>query len=46
MKKTIRNHVREVLGEGPLLERALKPRRFTDSARSVPGYHGQQDVDQ
>ncbi len=27
--ETIKNHVREVLGEGPLLERALKPRRFT-----------------
>jgi hypothetical protein len=26
--ETIKNHVREVLGEGPLLVRALKPRPF------------------
>src|SRR6478752_2379927 len=27
MKKTIKEYIREILGEGPLLEKALKPRR-------------------
>ena len=43
--ETIKNHVREVLGEGPLLERALKPRRFTVPLGVVPCSRGQQNVD-